>query len=362
MTNQIETYNNTKEYFSDSTNIFNSMFSYVNSITIILAIIFVFGIILNTFSIFVILKSSKLEPINLLILNLALADLVYIAGIPLFVAHLFSQSWPFRVIGCQLFFLTDFIGMTVGVYTVAALSVERYIEVTDKKKKLDKYSNKFKILIIGVCLILVWILGLLFSLSIVFSIELYKSIDDAYSCESQWNDKTLNLFFFIKFILIFFVPFSIIVFSSVKLLFFLKKWKRETMSRLHFRVRNSNVPSDTSVLGIKNEAKHFVYKVKKNAVREKAINIVLSIVLLFVIQWTPLWLFELYKSMSASDLLEYIQIANVFTTVISYSNSISNPLLYIFLTHKFPLIQKSRTFLFDLFFRFKFSKKRPIAV
>ena len=79
-------------------------------------------------------------------------------------------------------------------------------------------------------------------------------------------------------------------------------------------------------------------KAKRSKIREKAIKIVLSIVLLFFIQWAPLWLFELYKAMTTNDYIENIHLINTIITMISYSNSISNPLLYIILTHKFRII------------------------
>ena len=115
-----------------------------NSLSMLLILIFLVGILLNLVSIIFILKVKKLRAINLLILNLALADLVYISGIPFYVVHELSQSWPFQIIGCQLFFLTDFIGMFTGVYTVVALSVERFFEVVDKKKRLETFSCEFK--------------------------------------------------------------------------------------------------------------------------------------------------------------------------------------------------------------------------
>ncbi len=48
----------------------NPLIAYVHALSILLAVIFIFGIILNTISITAILKFKKLEPINILILNL----------------------------------------------------------------------------------------------------------------------------------------------------------------------------------------------------------------------------------------------------------------------------------------------------
>jgi hypothetical protein len=62
-------------------------YHYLNTICIILILMFVFGIILNIGTIsHTIIRHKKLEPKNILIINLAIADLVYIMGIPMFVS------------------------------------------------------------------------------------------------------------------------------------------------------------------------------------------------------------------------------------------------------------------------------------
>ena len=58
-----------------------TVMAYANTVIFVLGIIFVVGIFLNLTSIIAIIRTKKLEPITLLILNLALADIVYIAGI-----------------------------------------------------------------------------------------------------------------------------------------------------------------------------------------------------------------------------------------------------------------------------------------
>ncbi len=60
----------------------------------------------------------------------------------------------------------------------------------------------------------------------------------------------------------------------------------------------------------------------------------------------------LFKSNSSKKLLgeivnkifatKYVHFISIITTIISYINSFSNPLLYIFLSKKFPMIQNLR--------------------
>lgn len=84
--------NSTNSTFEEKPNYM--MIPYINSITISLAVIFLAGIILNLISIIVILnEKKKLQPIKILILNLALADIIYTLGIPLFVSNVFNHNW-----------------------------------------------------------------------------------------------------------------------------------------------------------------------------------------------------------------------------------------------------------------------------
>jgi len=62
-------------------------FHYLYTICIILIIMFILGIILNISTIlYSIIQLKKHEPKYILIINLAIADLVYIMGIPMFVS------------------------------------------------------------------------------------------------------------------------------------------------------------------------------------------------------------------------------------------------------------------------------------
>lgn len=156
---------------------------------IILSLIFSFGLIFNILSILSIITAKAFTPINLLIINLALADITYTLGIPFFISQMFNYDWPFGVTGCRLFIFTEFSGIIVGIFTVAALSVERFLDVTDSKNRLEKISINLKLAFIIIYSILIWILAACFSLPIIFSIKLTRS-----GCHSDWQDSTLRLF------------------------------------------------------------------------------------------------------------------------------------------------------------------------
>ena len=135
-----------------------------------------------------------------------------------------KKDWPMGLFGCRLFFVVDFTGMIVGVYTVSALSVERCIEVIDTKKAFKKKHKKF--LTVVICTV-IWLFAFMFSLPLVFSFEPSISADGSSSCASSWTEQTVTAFFATKYLFIFIVPFIIILVSSIKLVSFLVKWKKK---------------------------------------------------------------------------------------------------------------------------------------
>ncbi len=265
------------------------------AILIILAIIFIFGIILNIISIIAILKNNKLEIISILILNLTLADIIYLTGIPLFTMSALFGSWPFGLIGCHIFYLIDYIGMIVGVYSVAALSFERFLVVTDNKMKFEK-------LILLIYLIIIWLVGILFSLPFLLNIQLGKSTDETYACELGIDEKQMNILLFIKFILMFFIPFTIILLSSVKLIIFIQKKSflriKVIKRKAKFNLKDEKIElieqyisESTSLIEKTSEQRNSITSQPslKSKVHRKAIKMVLLIVFIFVIQWLPFW-------------------------------------------------------------------------
>lgn len=150
-------------------------------------------------------------------------------------------------------------------------------------------------------LMLIWLLAFLFTLPIILSVELI-SFDDVNSCDSNWTEATFNSFFVIKFFVAFIIPSTIILFSSIKLVTFLIKSKK--MSNLkskdsediklvdinsEYSSKNINSKLLDSSTRLKRTLKKPIPNQISNGIKKKAIKIVLSIVLLFFIQFGPLW-------------------------------------------------------------------------
>lgn len=375
----------------------------------ILSLIFILGLFFNAISIIFIILARAFTPINLLIINLGLADITYSLGIPFFISQTLNLNWSFGLLGCRIFIFTEFSGIIVGILTVAALSVERFHDVTIKNN-LEQYSDRLKPYFAILYSILVWTFALCFSLPLIMSIQLKKH-DQNFICQSNWNDSTLRIFFILKLFLIFILPYSVITISSYKLLKFLNNWKkrfnksafssRRLKTNLLVKQRKNSVQTSVVVIGCKyasivhekpeenliknsmvtintNEANYQAYlqmangdlededfeksenfrfgqalvNIKKflsrkksskpsivknrylNSVRRKAIRLVLAINFLFIIQWSPFWIFQIVMLFSTSGVQNIRSIITMVSTL-SYSNTVANPVLYMLLTYNF---------------------------
>jgi hypothetical protein len=69
-------------------------------------------------------------------------------------------------------------------------------------------------------------------------------------------------------------------------------------------------------------------------VRRKAVRLVLAIVLVFLIQWSPLWTFQ-FIHMFGSSRIAHLHLINAVISIISYTNTVANPILYMLLTYNF---------------------------
>ena len=192
----------------------------------------------------------------------------------------------------------------------------------------------------------IWLFGFVFSVPGLLSIKLDESVDGSHACGSNWNEHESNIFLLIKFIFIYIIPILIILFSSTKLLIFLRDSKKLVYLGQKFKAshQESKNPNHSQ-----NKVK--LFRNKKNNVQKRAVKMVLSIVVLFITQWTPIWMFEMFSSKHT----HYLQIINVMTTVLSHSISISNPLIYIILSHKFLIFDYLRKC-------FKCNTQRPVIV
>ncbi|CAF1062472.1 unnamed protein product [Rotaria sordida] len=279
---------------------------------VILGIIFVASVILNCVSIISIVGARAITPINLLIINLAVSDIVYSLTIPIFAVHIVIPWWPFGRVGCQLAIAIDIIAMIVGVYTITALSVERYMDVRERSRR---YNDQVKIIFVLSFIILLWLFAILFPLPMSSSLFVHNRtraalVSGVSECKSRWTPGELSRYVQLKFACAFLLPSLITCTFSFRLILFLHRWS----------IRSRRLSLSQNSL---------------NNYKRRATTLVLLIIISFFVLWSPLWILQLYDTFNKRGPTPYIQILNFLTLVFVYANGLLNPLLYLILTQNF---------------------------
>ncbi|CAF1116015.1 unnamed protein product [Rotaria magnacalcarata] len=279
---------------------------------VILGIIFIASVILNCISIISIVGARAITPINLLIINLAVSDIVYSLTIPIFAVHIVIPWWPFGRVGCQLVIAIDIIAMIVGVYTITALSIERYMDVRETSRR---YNDQVKSAFVLGFISLLWLFAILFPLPMSSSLFVHDRtraalVSGVSECRSHWTPVELSRYVQLKFVCAFLLPSLITCIFSFLLIIFLHRWS--------MRSRCLSLPNNSV-----------------NNYKRRATTLVLLIIISFFVLWSPLWILQLYDTFNERGPTPYIQILNFLTLVFVYANGLLNPLLYLILTQNF---------------------------
>lgn len=134
----------------------------------ILSIMFLIGVSGNIYTLVVMCKSMRTAAsMYIYIINLALADLLYLLTIPFVVCTHFLKVWYFGNAGCRILISMDFLTMHAIIFTLTVMSTERYFAVL---KPLDtvKRSKSYRKAIA----VLVWVVSLILTLPMIVCIQL----------------------------------------------------------------------------------------------------------------------------------------------------------------------------------------------
>ncbi|XP_071360915.1 somatostatin receptor type 5 [Trachinotus anak] len=99
-------------------------------IPLIYGIVCVVGLLGNTLVIHVIVNYTKNESVtNIYILNLAIADELFMLGLPFLAVQNALLSWPFGSLMCRVVMTVDAINQFTSIFCLTVMSVDRYLAV-----------------------------------------------------------------------------------------------------------------------------------------------------------------------------------------------------------------------------------------
>lgn len=128
----------------------------------------VLGVAGNMYTLVVVCRFLQTSAsMHIYVVNLALADLLYLLSIPFIVATYITKDWRFGDVGCRVLFSLDFLTMHASIFTLTVMSSERYAAVLRPLDTARRSKGYRKLLVLGT-----WLLAFLLTLPMMLAIRL----------------------------------------------------------------------------------------------------------------------------------------------------------------------------------------------
>ncbi|XP_029611872.1 delta-type opioid receptor [Salmo trutta] len=273
-------------------------------ITAVYSVVFVVGLVGNCLVMYVIIRYTKMKTAtNIYIFNLALADALVTTTMPFQSTDYLLNSWPFGEVVCKVFISIDYYNMFTSIFTLTMMSVDRYVAVCHPVKALD-FRTPIKAKIINIC---IWMLS---SAAGVPALLLggTQSNNGTTECALQFPEPYVYWDTLMKvcvFVFAFVVPVLIITVCYTLMVLRLKSVRLLSGSR------------------------------EKDRQLRRITRLVMVVVMVFVVCWTPIHIFILVKALVSVPETTAVMAAYFFCVALGYTNSSLNPVLYAFLDENF---------------------------
>ena len=176
---------------------------------IVLTMIIITGIIGNGIVCFIVYRKPIMRSaINMLLANMALFDVALaVFCMPLSLVTLFTDEWILGDFLCQGIAFLQQCFISIGVWTMMTISIDRYLIIVYKKDKLTTQHAK-------TCIGLTWCAGLFMSLPPFFGFGKYTFAHGHVQCYIASDGSTSQLTYAVLISCVsFFLPFLVIGFS-----------------------------------------------------------------------------------------------------------------------------------------------------
>uniref|UniRef100_A0AAY4EDB0 G-protein coupled receptors family 1 profile domain-containing protein n=1 Tax=Denticeps clupeoides TaxID=299321 RepID=A0AAY4EDB0_9TELE len=307
---------------------------------IALLIMCVLGVAGNIYTLLV-MRSAALRragSMYVFILNLAMADLLYLGTIPFVVCTYFAHNWFFGETGCRLLLSLDLLTMHASVFVLVAMSLERYRAVA-RPFRAHRSSNvrNHWLMVLGI-----WLAAFVLTLPMMVMIRLREGRPSSVGlvkriCFPTWTPEAFRAYLTVLFFSSMLIPGLVMVglYSGLA-------WRYWTVqANLASRSCQGNA------LGFGCPPSSFA-KQRRRAFKQKVVAMIFSIVVAYWACFLPFWGWQLAKLFSPESLRMLSPTAhtyiNFFVTCLTYGNSCINPFLYTLLTRNYKdyLSQRSQ--------------------
>ncbi|XP_062897867.1 delta-type opioid receptor-like [Mobula hypostoma] len=273
-------------------------------ITAVYSVVFVVGLVGNCLVMYVIIRHTKMKTAtNIYIFNLAAADALTTSTMPFQSAYYLMGSWPFGDVVCKIVASIDYYNMFTSIFTLTMMSIDRYIAVCHPVKALD-FRTPLNAKVVNV---FIWLLASIIGIPAIV-LGATKIGNDTIECALQFPhpynywDTVLKISVFI---FAFVIPILIISVCYSLMILRLKSVRLLSGSR------------------------------EKDRNLRRITRMVLIVVAVFIICWTPIHIFVLVELMVKVPNTSAVSAGYYFSVALGYTNSSLNPILYAFLDENF---------------------------
>ncbi|XP_077397497.1 somatostatin receptor type 5-like isoform X2 [Festucalex cinctus] len=97
---------------------------------VVYSVVFIVGLLGNSLAIFVVIRYTKMKTVtNMYILNLAVADELYILGLPFLATNSVLYYWPYGDFFCKVCMTADAMSQFMSTFCLTVMSIDRYLAV-----------------------------------------------------------------------------------------------------------------------------------------------------------------------------------------------------------------------------------------
>ncbi|XP_028595418.1 galanin receptor type 1-like [Podarcis muralis] len=243
---------------------------------------------------------------NIFILNLSIADCSFLVFCVPFQATIYSlPEWVFGAFFCKWVHYLVMTTMLVSIFTLVAMSVDRYIAVVHAKRSLCIRSKRNATLGVGV----IWLLSLLIAIPVAQHQALmrgHRQAPNSSFCWEHWADNPAAKQVYKVTILVvgYLLPLVLITCCYAKVIRHLQK-----------KVKNISKKSERS--------------------KRKTAQTVLLVVAVFLISWLPHHIITMWAEFGKFPLNDISFTFRIIAHCLAYGNSCINPIIYAFLSENF---------------------------
>ncbi|KAJ7314040.1 hypothetical protein JRQ81_005940 [Phrynocephalus forsythii] len=264
------------------------------------------GVAGNLYALAIVRVSPAASSLRVHLVNLALADLLYLLTAPFIVHNGLVKDWPFGEVGCRILLSLDLLTMHASIFLLTLMSCERYTAVAHPFQAASRARRCRRPLAAGI-----WLLSFALALPMMVMIHQEERAvgEEAVVrrlCSPTWSEEQYRLYLTFLFSTSIVAPGIVIV-------------------SLYWRLARTYWLSQTrGGLG--------------RAPKNRVFLLILVIVLAFWACYLPFWIWQLLPLYcpSAAHLPVHTEVSvNHLVTCLTYGNSCINPFLYTLLTRNY---------------------------